>query len=162
LFGTKYRLAVRLYPDAGELRVIREHHLERIEVFADPLRDAFAADAIAAHDKAKARGIFVVPRMRDTAAITASELSALVSTLRALLAFKINVADLLRGVSIEHRSLRAIADIEKILTDYIDALDAAVRSARGYADRTEDVFAPGDDAPDETIRPNQWTRSWTR
>ena len=159
LFGTKYRLAIRLYVDADELRIIRQHALGRIEVFADPLRDAFAADAAAAHDKAKARGLFVTTA-RDATAITASELTALVSTVRALLAFKLSVADLLRGVTIEHRSLRAISDIEKILTDYIDALDAAVRAAGSYAEPTEDIFAPDTDAPDAGVPPRQWTRSW--
>ena len=158
-FFKKYCLSVRIHADPAEVRVIREHRLEAIEIFADPLRQELENLAQAAHERAIARGLFVV-RARDAAAITASEISALVSTVRAAVAFKIQVSDLLRGVTISHSSLRAISDIESVLTTCIDNLDTAVRAATSYANDTEDVFAPGTDAPDPTVPPAQWTRGW--
>ncbi len=160
IFFKTYRLSVRLYVDPEEQFIIRQHRLDRIEVFADPLRDAFADNATAAHDKAKARGL-IVTRARDAAAISASEISALVSTVRSMLAFKLQVSDLLQGVTIQHRSLRAIADIETVCTDVIDRIDAAVRAARSYDHRSEDIFAPGNDQ-EETVPPGEWTRGWRR
>ena len=82
------------------------------------------------------------------------------STVRAALAFKIQVSDLLRGVRITHTDLRSISDIELVLTACIDRLDAAVRAATSYAEDTEDVFAPGADAPDAIVPPARWTRGW--
>ena len=160
LWGTKYRLSIRLYADPEDLPILHAHHLDRIEVFADPLREDYAAAATAAHDRAKARGLFVT-RARDTTAIAAAEMAALVSTLRGLLAFNVRVGDLLRGVTVEHRSLRAISDIETVCVDVIDRVAAAVHAARGYDLRTEEVFAPGTDQ-DETVPPGEWTRTWRR
>ena len=157
-FGTKYRLSVRIFADLEELAILRDHHLDRVEVFADPQRDDFNAAAMAAHDKAKARGLFI-GKARDTSAIAAAELTAIFATVRALLAFNLRVSDLLRGVTIEHRSPRAIVDIETTITEFTDRIDAAVCAARGYDHRSEDVFAPGTDE-DGTVPPGQWTRSW--
>ena len=160
-WGVKYRLSVRLYVDAEELRILRPHRLDRVEVFSDPSRQEFATAALAAHDKAAKYGL-IVTKARDTTAIAAAEITALVATLRSLLAFNIRVADLLHGVTIEHRSLRAITDIETVLTDGLDHIDAAVRAARSYSEETEDVFAPGADDTHDNVPPAAWGRTWRR
>ena len=159
--GVKYRLSVRLYVDAEELRILRAHRLDRVEVFADPQREDFNAAAAVAHDKAAKYGLVVI-KARETTAIAAAEITAIIATVRSLLAFTIRVADLLHGVTIEHRSLRAIADIETVLTDCLDHIDAAVRAARSYCQETEDLFAPGPDDTHDNVPPAAWGRNWRR
>jgi hypothetical protein len=159
LLGCKrYVLAVRLYVTQLERDVVDRHRLERIELFHDPRREQFDADAMAAHANAKSHGLFVT-KARDSTTICISEISALVSSIRALLAFRITVADLLRGVTIQHRSLQAIRDIEEVLTACIDSIDRSVQAALSYSDQSEDIFAPGPDT-DTTIAPNAWVRAW--
>ena len=161
LLGFKrYRLTAQLHVTPRELEIIERQGLDRFEVFADPVREHLLANSAAAHDRAKSRGIFVT-RARDTAAITGAEIAALVSAMRALLAFKINVADLLRGVTIEHTSLRSIGEIELVLTECIDHIEHVVQSGRAYADATEDVFAPDVDE-DNTAPAATWTRARRR
>jgi len=139
---------------------MERHRLRRIEIFYDPIRDELNASAERAHERAKARGFFVT-KASDASAICMSEMSALVSTIRALLAFNITVADLLRGVTITNRSLRAIAEIEQVIIDCIDDIDRSLQTARRYADETEDIFAPETD-DDAMVHPNQWPRTWTQ
>lgn len=137
-----------------------EHHqLSCIEVFHDPIRDELEAKATSEHEKAKAHGLFVTAA-RDASAVCVSELRALVSAIRALLAFDITVADLLRGVTITNESLRAISDIEKVLIDCIDNIDRALHTARSYSDDTEDIFAPGT-KDDASVPPHRWPNIWT-
>ena len=155
-----YRLTARIHLTAQEIQIVERHRLRRIEIFYDPIRDELNAGAERAHEGAKARGLFVT-RARDASAICVSEMSALVSTIRALLAFNITVADLLRGVTITNRSLRAIAEIEQIIIDCIDDIDRTLQTARRYTDQTEDIFAPGTD-DDTTAPPHQWPRMWMR
>ena len=139
---------------------MERHRLYRIEIFYDPIRDELDAHATSEHEKAKARGLFTT-KARDASAVCVSEIRALVSTIRALLAFNITVADLLRGVTITNQSLRAIGEIEQVLTDCIDQIDRSLQTARSYSDETEDIFAPGVDN-DTTVPPNLWPRIWTR
>jgi hypothetical protein len=155
----RYRLTAQIHPTPQEMRIIERHFLHRMEIFHDPTRDELNAVAISAHEKAKARGLFVT-KARDASAVCASEIRALVSTIRALLAFDIAVFDLLRGVAITHHSLRAIGEIEQVLIDCIDQIDQSLKTASSYADETEDIFTPGTD--DTTVPPNQWPRIWTR
>jgi len=96
LLGFKqYRLTARIHLTALEIQIVERHRLRRIEIFYDPIRDELNANAERAHERAKARGLFVT-RASDTSVICVSEMRALVSTIRALLAFNITVADLLR------------------------------------------------------------------
>jgi len=156
----QYRLAARIHLTAPEIQIVERHRLRRIEIFYDPIRDELNAGAERAHERAKARGLFVT-RASDASAICLSEMRALVSTIRALLAFNITIADLLRGVTITNRSLRAIAEIERVITDCIDDIDRYLQSARRYTDQAEDIFAPGTD-DDAAVPPNQWPRTWMR
>jgi hypothetical protein len=156
----QYCLTAKLHLTPEEMHLIDRHRLYRIEIFYDPIRDQLDANAINAHEKAKARGLFVT-KARDASAICASEIQALVSTIRALFAFNITVADLLRGVTITNQSLRAIGEIEQVLVDCLDHIDRSLQTARRYADETEDIFAPGT-SDDTTVPPNLWTRIWTR
>lgn len=139
---------------------MKRHGLQRIEIFYDPIRDELNARAERAHESAKSRGLFPT-RVGDASTVCASEISALVSTIRALLAFNITVVDLLRGVTITNRSLRAINEIEQVLIDCIDHVDQSLETARRYTDETEDIFGPGTN-DDATVPPNQWPRVWTR
>jgi hypothetical protein len=158
----KYLLSVKVFVDADELAVIKHNRLDRMEAFVDPVRDAFDDAAAAAHAEAGKRGI-IVTRARDTAAIVAAEARALIATTRSLTAFKITVADLLgRGVTIENRSLRQIADIEQVMVEFIDRLDAAVQAAARFDHRGEDVYAPGTQEPDAGVPPAEWARTWRR
>jgi hypothetical protein len=75
-------------------------------------------------------------------------------TTRALLAFRITVGDLVRGVSIENRNLMAMMEIERVLVTAIDALDTTVAAALGFERTSEDVLAPGED--DNGITPARW------
>jgi hypothetical protein len=136
---------------------MQDHCLYRIEIVHDPIREELDARATSAHEKARARGWFVTSA-RDTSAVCVSEVRALVLAIRALLAFNITVADLLRGVTITNQSLRAIGEIEQVLIECIDQIDRALQSARSYADETEDIFAPG--ADDEGMPPHLWPRIW--
>ena len=156
----RYRLSAQIHPTHDELAIITSHRLHRIEIFHDPFRDTLDADAAAAHERAKAHGLFVT-RARDAARVCASEIHALFSTMRALRAFNITVADLLSGVTVTHRSLRAIGEIEQVLTECIDHIDRSVRAAQSYSDQTEDIFAPGTE-DDGGIPPRDWTRAWRR
>lgn len=156
----RYVLAVRLYLTPPERHIIERHRLMRIELFHDPRREQLEADAIAAHAKAKSHGLFVTSA-RDSLNICIAEISALVSSVRALLAFRITIADLLDGVTIQHRSLQAIGDIEHVLAACIDRIDHNVQAALSYSDQTEDIFAPGAD-DDTTVAPNAWARNWRR
>ena len=156
----RYRLTAQIHPTPQELQVIDRHRLARIEIFHDPFREELNANATAAHQKAKARGMFVT-KASDAAAICGSEISALVASVRALLTFRITVADLLRGVTITHRSLQAIGEIEQVLTDCIDIIDRSVQAAHRYSDQTEDIFAPGAE-DDTTVPPTHWARNWRR
>src|SRR5216684_1569760 len=149
----QYRLTARIHLTAHEIQMVERHRLRRIEIFYDPIRDELNAGAERAHERAKARGLFVT-RASDASAICLSEMRALVSTIRALLAFNITIADLLRGVTITNRSLRAIAEIERVITDCIDDIDRYLQSARRYTDQAEDIFAPGTD-DDAAVPPNQ-------
>jgi hypothetical protein len=149
---------IRLTPQ--EMRIVERHRLDRIEIFHDPIRDELNANAVSAHEKAKARGLFVT-RARDASAICAAEIQTLVSTIRALLAFNITLDDLLRGVTITHHSLRAIGEIEQVVIDCIDQIDRSLQTARSYADETEDIFEPTTN-DETTVSPNQWPRIWTR
>ncbi len=81
--------------------------------------------------------------------------------MRASFAFHITVADLLRGITITHKSLRAIGEIEVVITECIDHIDASPRAAHGYAELTEDLFAPGTDE-ETTVPPAHWARAWRR
>jgi hypothetical protein len=157
----KYLLSVKIFVDTDELTVIKQNRLDRIETFVDPAREAFEDAATAAHAEAGKRGV-IVTRARDTAAIAAAEVRALISTARSLVAFKITVADLLRGVTIENRSLRAIADIEQVMVEFIDRLEAVVQAAARFDHRGEDAYAPGTDEPDAGVPPAQWARTWRR
>jgi|SRR6185503_14853886 hypothetical protein len=153
----RYQLSARLYVTPDERRILTRHRLQRIEIFHDPVRDDLEASTIAAHDSAKARGLFVT-KVRDAAAITASEISAITSAIRALRAFRITVGDLLDGVTITHRSLREIGHIEQILKDSIDDIDQSLQTAVAYSGETEDIFMPGTD--DDTTPPAEWPRVW--
>jgi hypothetical protein len=155
----RYQLSARVYLAADERRIIESHRLHRMEIFYDPLRDQLDASAAAAHDKAKARGLFVT-HARDAAAIAASEFRALASAIRALRAFRITVGDLLSGVTITHRSLRNIGEVERVLTECVDHIDRFLQSAGAYSAETEDIFAPG--ADDDTTPPADWPRVWRR
>jgi hypothetical protein len=160
-FGFKrYCLMAKIHLTPQELHIMEHHRLYRIEIFHDPIRDELDAKAASEHEKAKARGLFVTTT-RDASAICAAELRALVSAIRALLAFNITVADLVRGVTITNPSLRAISEIEKVLVECIDHIDRALQTARSYSDETEDIFAPGTN-DDTTVPPNQWSRIWAR
>jgi hypothetical protein len=160
-FGFKrYCLTAKIQLTPEEMHIIRHHRLDRIEIFHDPIRDELDANATSAHEKAKARGLFITTA-RDASAICASEIRALVSTVRASHAFDITVADLLRGVTIINPSLRAIGEIEQVLIDCIDQIDRSLQTARNYSDDTEDIFAPGTN-DDTTVPPNLWPRFWTR
>ena len=154
----RYRLTAKIHATPEERQIIDRHGLMRIEVFHDPLRDDLSTHAMAAHDKAKARGLFVT-KARDATSICGSEIRALVATARSLLAFNVTVADLCRGITITHKSLQAIGEIERILTECIDAIDRHVRAARGYAEATEDIFAPGTE-DDGAVPPTEWARTW--
>jgi hypothetical protein len=156
----RYCLTAKIHLTPQELHIIERHCLYRIEIFHDPNRDELNANAASAHEKAKARGWFVT-KARDASAVCGSEIQALVSTIRALLAFNVTVADLLRGVVITNRSLRAIAEIEQVLVDCIDHINRSLQTARSYSDETEDIFAPGTN-DDTTVPPNQWPRIWRR
>ncbi len=156
----RYCLTAKLHLTAQELQLIERHRLNRIEIFYDPIRDELNADAEQAHERAKARGLFVT-KARDAGAVCIAEIHALVSTIRALRAFNITVRDLVRGVTITNSSLQAIGEIEQILTDCIDHIDRWLQTARRYADETEDIFAPGT-GDDITVPPNQWPRIWMR
>ena len=161
LFGfLRYRLTAQIQLTPQEMQVMERHRLRRIEIFYDPIRDELTGKAESAHEKARARGWFVTTA-RDASAICASEIYAVVSAIRALLAFNITLDDLVRGVTITHSSLQAIGEIEQVLIACIDRIDQAVRSARSFADETEDIFAPGTE-PDTGLPPNQWPRFWTR
>jgi hypothetical protein len=156
----RYCLTAKIHLTPQEIHIIEYHCLYRIEIFHDPIRDGLDADATSAHEKARARGWFVT-KARDASAVCASEIQTLVLTIRALLAFNITVADLLRGVTITNRSLRAIGEIEQVLIDCIDHIDRWLQTARSYSDETEDIFAPGTN-DDTTVPPNQWPRTWRR
>ena len=154
----RYSLSAQIHLTPQEMHVVECHRLTRIEIFHDPIRDELAANAASSHEKAKGRGLFVT-KARDASAICAAEIRAVVSTVRALLAFNITLDDLLRGVTITHHSLRAIGEIEQVLIDCIDHIDRSLQSARRYADETEDIFKPGAD-DDTGVPPNQWPRTW--
>ena len=153
----RYQLSARLYVAADERGILARHRLQRIEIFHDPLRDELEASAVTAHDRASAGGLFVT-KARVAAAITASEVSALTSAIRALRAFRITVGDLLDGVTITHRSLREIGHIEQVLKDSIDQIDQHLQTAGAYSGETEDIFMPGTD--DDTTPPAEWPRVW--
>jgi hypothetical protein len=158
-FGTKhYCLTAQIHATQDELHLINHGRLGRIEVFHDPLREHFAAAAAAAHEKAKARGLFVT-RARDATAVVGAELRTFIATYRALNAFNVTVADLLAGVTVEHKSLQAIMEIERAITECIDSVERFLRAARNYHDTTEDIFAPGTDE-DPGVPPTQWPRLW--
>src|SRR5882724_5529944 len=111
LLGFKqYRLTARIHLTAQEIQIVERHRLRRIEIFYDPIRDELNADAERAHERAKARGLFVT-KARDAAAVCTAEIHALVSTIRALRAFNITVRDLVRSVTITNSSLQAIGEI---------------------------------------------------
>jgi hypothetical protein len=160
-FGfTRYQLSAQIRPTAEELALIRYHGLHRLEIFHDPLRDDFDAAAAAAHEKAKAHGLFVAKPL-DAAQACLSEVSALTTTIRAVRAFNITLGDLLHGVTITHRSLRAIEDMERIIVECIDEIDRSLQTARNYSDQTEDIYAPGTEG-DVGTPPRHWTRTWRR
>jgi hypothetical protein len=160
-FGfTCYQLSAQIHPTPDELAVIDYHGLHRLEIFHDPSREEFDAAAAAAHQKAKAHGLFVTKPL-DAARVCASEVRALTATVRALRAFDITLADLLHGVTITHRSLRAIEEIERIVVECIDEIDRSLRTARNYSDQTEDIYAPGSEG-DVGTPPRHWTRTWRR
>lgn len=160
-FGAvRYHLTAQIHLTPEETQIMEHHRLRRIEVFYDPMRDEFSGKAESAHEKAKARGWFVTTA-RDASAVCAAEICSLAFTLRALLAFNITLDDLVRGVTITNRSLQAIGEIEQVVTACIDHIDRTVRSARSYADKTEDIFEPGPE-DDRGLPPNQWPRIWTR
>src|SRR5215467_4177553 len=121
----QYRLTAKIHLTPEELHLVERHRLYRIEIFHDPIRDEFDANATSEHEKAKARGLFVT-KARDASAICVSEIRALVSTIRALLAFGITVADLLRGVTITNPSLRAIGEIEQVIVECLDHIDRSL------------------------------------
>jgi hypothetical protein len=160
LLGKRYQLTAQIYPTPEESRIIDAHRLHHIEIFYDPFRDELDAAAVAAHAHARTRGLFPT-KARDAAAICGSELRALIAAARAFRAFNVTVGDLCRGITITHRSLQAIGEIERILTECVDAIDRCVRAAGSYADATEDVFAPGTD-DDRTVPPAEWARTWRR
>jgi hypothetical protein len=160
LGSRRYCLSAKIHLTPQEMHLAAHCRLHRIEIFHDPIRDDLNANAASAHERAKARGLFVI-KARDASAICAAEIHAVVSTIRALTAFNITLADLLRGVTITHSSLQAIGEIEQVLIKCIDQVDRTVRSARSYADETEDIFTPGTD-DDTGLPPNLWPRIWTR
>jgi len=156
----RYSLTAKLHLTPEELQLIERHRLNRIEIFYDPIRDELNDAAEQAHQRARARGLFVT-QARDASAVCVAEIHALVSTIRALRAFNITVRDLVRGVTITNSSLQAIGEIEQVLTDCIDYIDRWLQTTRRYADGTEDIFAPGTE-DDTTVPPNQWPRIWSR
>ena len=161
IFGlTRYRLSAQFRPTPDQLALIQHHRLHRLEIFHDPSREEFDAAAAAAHEKARALGFFVTKAL-DAASVCASEVRALAATIRALRAFKITLGDLLQGVTITNRSLRAIQDIERVIVECIDDIDRSLRAARSYSDQTEDIYAPGTEG-DDAIPPRHWTRTWRR
>jgi hypothetical protein len=157
LFGGKrYRLTAQIHVTPDQRQFIEHARLGRMEIFHDPLRDEL--DATAAHERAKARGLLVTTA-RDATAVVASELRALTNTLRAWGAFNVSVDDLIRGVTVQHKSLQAIVEIERAIVECIDHLDSFVCAARGYVDASEDIFAPGTDE-ERAVPPTAWTRAW--
>lgn len=162
LFGKRYQLSAQMHVTPDELHIINHSRLDRIEIFHDPLREQYDDAAAAYHAKAKARGLFVT-RARDTAVIVGAETRAVFAAIRALRAFRVTVGDMLRpgGVTLEHKSLQAITELERAITECVDTVDRFLRAARGYHDTTEDIFAPGTDK-DATVPPAEWPRTWQR
>lgn len=155
---TRYQLTAQIHATPEEREIIRHHRLTHIEIFHDPLREEYHTRAATAHDAAKARGLLLF-KARDAGAVCASELRALIATTRALRAFHVSAGDLLHGVTIRHRSLQAIVEVERAIIACIDAIERSVAAARSYAHSTEDIFAPGheEDAAEPTA---EWTRHW--
>src|SRR5450631_4209872 len=96
LGSRRYCLSAKIHLTPQETHLAERYRLNRVEIFYDPVRDDHHADATSAHARAKARGLFVT-KARDASAICAAEVHALVSTIRALLAFNITLDDLVRG-----------------------------------------------------------------
>lgn len=157
----RYTLNAKLHPTPEEMQIIVRNRLDLMELFHDPVREALFAAAAASHQQARSRGLFVTSA-RDAAAVCVNEISAVISTVRALRAFNITVADLVHpdGVTITHKSLQAIREVEQALTECIDYIDRIVRSAQSYVDETEDLLAPGDEG--DVTPPSEWPRAWRR
>jgi hypothetical protein len=160
-FGARrYCLSARVTVTPDQMTVITHHGLERTEIFFDPERDRLEQAADDYHQQARARGLFVT-KARDAAAVSFAETRAIIASIRALNAFNITLADLLRGVTIENASLHAIRDFERILTASVDTINETLQAAAGFSDTTEDVFEPGDEH-EPTTPPAQWARTWRR
>lgn len=158
-FGSRrYWLAAKAIVTPAELTVITHHRLERTEIFHDPERDRFERDAERHRQEARAEGIFVT-NFEQLGALALAETRSVIAAWRAAAAFNITFADLINGIAIEHASLDAIRDIERILTRGVDTLQATINEAAQYSEPSEDLLAP-DDEHDTTTPPSQWTRSW--
>lgn len=155
-----YGLTAIVYAEPEEREIINAARLGRIAIFADPLKQEFSALAQSNHDKAKSHGLLVF-KARDASSVAAHELRALCAALRAARAFSLTLSDLLKGVTIHHKSLQAITQIQTAIIQSVDAIDTAMRNAHAFADNTEDIFAPGDADTNETA-PAAWAQLWRR
>lgn len=154
----RYRLFARIYPTPAERQLIGRHRLEAVEIFHDPVREHFTAQSDAAHRRAKAHGLFVA-KAGDAIGVLGAEIVASVAAIRGLRAFNITVADLLNGVTITHKRLTAIGEIETAVVDCIDHIARTVEAARRYSDEVQDLYEPANERPD-AVRPADWPRAW--
>ena len=149
----RYRLSVKLEASPQELRAISDHRLDAHEIFADPFRDRLVERADAARARAAALGWWIDTDAK-LAKLYLETARSLVLGIRARLAFRLTVGNLVRGVVVENGDLAAIVVIERALIACVDTLDAAVNAALSFEHQSEDVLAPGTE--DDTVPPSRW------
>ena len=156
-----YRIDVRLDVSPEEHQVIRAHNLHKIEIFYDPHRDDLIAQAEAARARYQALPWFSGTHGHDTLTTVRESWRENAANIRALLAFRLTVGNLISGVSITNRRLSEISKVEHVLQACVDDIKATVDAALHYQDGYEDIHAPDDDdgKPRHT-NPSEWPSSW--
>ena len=152
-----YRLHARLEATATERAAIREHRLDRFEIFADPYRDYLLARADKARERQKAMP-WIMDSPQQLGGLWLEIGREMTLLVRARWSFRITLGDLLRGVSISNPSLNAIRETERVLAESVDAIAATVRAALDYEHAGELVLAPA--ADDLGTPPDQWGSTW--
>ena len=159
----RYNLSARLEVSPAERAAIYSHGLHKFEVFAD---DAYRDDLRRRADAARQRSpsMFSMGEPSEIAIangkIVLETMRELALLVRASRVFKITVGDLVNGVSVAHRSINDITDIERVLAKSVGVIAGTVASAVAFQDQAETVIDL--ETEDTGTDPATWGSAWRR
>lgn len=141
-----YNLDVQLLCDAEERRVIRQHALLDVFLFADPDRDLTQQRASHVWERAQSRNVFVG---RSAYAFYADVCLSALQWLRSKTYFVVTVRRALGGTTITCTNLEELLSCEEQIRHRFDEIARIVVDALAFELGQENLYAPDTDDQDD-------------